>query len=93
MGQIAAAAGAKRTIESPLTIEIEMFVKKTAIIASFTGILFFIVGYIFVDSDFLDQFVFLVGERAHRKRGRGRRGGRDQTFRYHIAQVVFFVRR
>ncbi|CAM9495257.1 unnamed protein product [Pylaiella littoralis] len=61
MGQIAAAAGAKRTIESPLTVEIEMFVKKTAIIASCTGILFFIVGYIFVDSDFLDQFVFLVG--------------------------------
>lgn len=62
MGQIAAAAGAKRSIESPLTIEIEMFVKMTAFIATLTGIIFFILGYFFVDSDFLDQFVFLVGE-------------------------------
>ena len=62
MGQIAAAAGVKRSIESPLTVEIQMFVKMTAFIATVTGIVFFILGYCFVDSDFLDQFVFLVGK-------------------------------
>lgn len=62
MGQIAAAAGAKRSIESPLTVEIEMFVKRTAFIATLTGLVFFLLGYFFVDNDFLDQFVFLVGE-------------------------------
>lgn len=61
MGQIAAAAGAKRSIESPLTVEIEMFVKMTAFIATLTGLVFFCLGYFFIDSDFLDQFVFLVG--------------------------------
>ncbi len=68
MGQIAAAAGAKRHIESPLTVEIEMFVKRTAFIATFTGVVFFILSYFLVDNDFLDQFVFLIGE------GRGRSG-------------------
>ena len=62
MGQIAAAAGKKRMIESPLTVEIEQFVKMTAFIASVTGIVFFTLGMIFVDDDFLTQFVFLVGE-------------------------------
>ncbi|CAN0101951.1 unnamed protein product [Ectocarpus sp. 12 AP-2014] len=61
MGQIAASAGVKRTIESPLTVEIEMFVKMTAVIATITGVIFFVLGYLLVDSDFLDQFVFLVG--------------------------------
>ncbi|CBN74474.1 conserved unknown protein [Ectocarpus siliculosus] len=61
MGQIAASAGVKRAIESPLTVEIEMFVKMTAVIATITGVIFFCLGYLLVDSDFLDQFVFLVG--------------------------------
>lgn len=61
MGQIAAAAGAKRTIESPLTIEIEQFVKMTAVIATLTGLIFVILGMLFVDDDFLTQFVFFVG--------------------------------
>ncbi|CAN0472133.1 unnamed protein product, partial [Laminaria digitata] len=62
MGQIAAAAGSKRTIESPLTIEIEQFVKMTAFIATATGLVFFVLGMAFVDDNFLTQFVFLVGE-------------------------------
>ena len=62
MGQIAAAAGAKHTNESPLTIEIEQFVKMTAFIATITGFIFFVLGMVFVDDNFLTQFVFLVGE-------------------------------
>lgn len=61
MGQIAAAAGKKKSSEGPLTIEIEHFVKMTAVIATLTGTVFFILGYVFVDSDFLTEFIFMVG--------------------------------
>lgn len=62
MGQIAAAAGMKYAIVGPLTIEIEQFVKMTAIIATVTGVIFVILSMTLVNSDFLTQFVFFVGE-------------------------------
>lgn len=62
MGQIAAAAGIKSTMEGPLTKEIEQFVKMTAVIATVTGVLFVGTGMIFVDDSFLTEFVFFVGE-------------------------------
>lgn len=65
MGQIAAAAGKKKSSEGPLTIEIEHFVKMTAVIATLTGTVFFILGYVFVDSDFLTEFIFMVGENTY----------------------------
>lgn len=61
MGQIAAAAGVKYAIAGPLTIEIEQFVKMTAIIATLTGVIFVILSMTLVNSDFLTQFVFFVG--------------------------------
>lgn len=62
MGQIAAAAGKKKTSEGPLTAEIESFVKMTAVIATITGSVFFVLGYVLVDSNFLTEFIFMVGE-------------------------------
>ncbi|CAM9970467.1 unnamed protein product [Sphacelaria rigidula] len=61
MGQIAAAAGKKKTSEGPLTAEIESFVKMTAVIATITGSVFFVLGYVLVDSNFLTEFIFMVG--------------------------------
>lgn len=67
MGQIAAAAGQKRMVESPLTVEIEQFVKMTAFVATATGLIFFTLGMLFVDDDFLTQFVFFVGKHAEHR--------------------------
>ncbi|CAM9277312.1 unnamed protein product [Ascophyllum nodosum] len=61
MGQIAASAGKKHGMASPLTVEIEQFVKMTAVIATLTGAVFVILSMVLVDSDFLTQFVFFVG--------------------------------
>ena len=65
MGQIAASAGKKHGMASPLTVEIEQFVKMTAVIATLTGAVFVILSMVLVDSDFLTQFVFFVGEITH----------------------------
>lgn len=61
MGQIAEEAGKKRLIESPLTIEMQRFVRMTAFIATVTGVVFFVAGMVFVDSDFLTEFVLIIG--------------------------------
>ncbi|CAN0408686.1 unnamed protein product [Discosporangium mesarthrocarpum] len=62
MGEIAASAGERHTKPSPLSMEIMMFVRLTAVIATITASAFFVAGMA-IRPNFMTNFVFFVGEK------------------------------